>query len=52
MESVRAQEQLKALKMKEGKVDECIAMFKLLGFKAKADLNDPFLLMQFTRGLP
>jgi len=47
-ESVCAQEQLKALKMKEGNVDEYITMFKLLGFKAKADLDNPFLLTQFA----
>ena len=38
--------------MKEGNVDEYVATFKLLGQRARGDLDDPFLLIHFARGLP
>ena len=38
--------------MREGNVDEYIATFELLGQCAQGDLDDPFLLMHFTCGLP
>ena len=51
-ENVRAQEELKKLRMKEGNVDEYIATFELLGQCAQGDLDNPFLLTHFTHGLP
>ena len=51
-EDVCAQEELKKLKMKEGNVDEYIAIFELLGQCAQGDLDNPFLLTHFTCRLP
>ena len=47
-EDVCTQEELKKLKMKEGNVDEYIAMFELLGQRAQGDLDNPFLLAHFA----
>ena len=51
-ENVHAQEELKKLRMKEGNVDKYVATFELLGQRARGDLDDPFLLTIFARGLP
>ena len=51
-EDVRTQEELKKLKMKEGNVDEYVTTFELLGQHAQGDLDNPFLLTHFARGLP
>ena len=51
-EDVCVQEELKKLKMKEGNVDEYITTFELLGQRAQGDLDNPFLLTHFARGLP
>ena len=51
-EDVCAQEELKKLKIKEGNVDEYVAMFELLGQRAQGDLDNPFLLTHFARRLP
>ena len=51
-EDVCAQEELKKLKMKEGNVDKYVATFELLGQRAQGDLDNPFLLTHFARGLP
>ena len=51
-ENVRAQEELKKLRMKEGNVDKYIATFELLGQHAQGDLDNPFLLTIFACGLP
>ena len=51
-ENIHAQEELKKLRMKEGNVDKYIATFELLGQCARGDLDNPFLLTIFARGLP
>ena len=51
-EDVCAQEELKKLKMKEGNMDEYVAMFELLGQCTQGDLDNPFLLTHFAHGLP
>ena len=51
-EDVRAQEELKKLKIKEGNVDKYVATFKLLEQHTQGDLDNPFLLTHFARGLP
>ena len=38
--------------MKEGNVDEYVATFELLGQCAQGDLDNPFPLTHFARGLP
>ena len=51
-EHERAADDLKRLKMKEGRIDEYIAAFERLGHRANADLDDPLNLRLFARGLP
>ena len=51
-ENIRAQEELKKLRMKEGNVDEYVATFELLGQRTRGDLDNPFFLTIFARRLP
>jgi len=51
-ESERAQDEMKNLQMKEGKIDEYIAAFECLAFRAGVNLDDPSNLWTFARGLP
>src|SRR5260221_215234 len=51
-ESERAQDEMKNLRMKEGKINEYIAAFECLAFRAGVNLDDPSNLRTFARGLP
>src|SRR5712691_1920056 len=51
-ESERAQDEMKNLHMKEGKIDEYIAAFEHLAFHAGVNLDDPSNLWMFAKGLP
>src|SRR5260221_12075382 len=51
-ESERAQDEMKNLHMKEGKIDEYIAAFERLVFRAGVNLDDPSNLQTFAKGLP
>lgn len=51
-EHERAADELKKLRMTEGRIDEYIASFERLAHRANADLNDPLNLCLFARGLP
>ena len=51
-EHKRAADNLKKLRMKEGRIDEYIVAFERLAHRANADLNDPLNLRLFARGLP
>jgi len=51
-EREQAQNALKQLKMKEGKIDEYIADFERLAHRAGIDLDDPSNMRTFAQGLP
>src|SRR5260221_6537728 len=51
-EHERAQDEMKKLKMKEGRIDKYIATFKRLTHRAGVDPNDPSNLRTFAQGLP
>ena len=51
-EHERAADDLKRLRMKEGRINEYITAFECLAHRANADLNDPLNLRLFARGLP
>ena len=51
-EREQAQNALKNLKMKEGKIDEYIADFERLAHHAGIDLDDPSNMRTFAQGLP
>ena len=51
-EREQAQNALKQLKMKEGKIDEYIAGFERLAHRAGIDLDDPSNMRTFAQGLP
>jgi len=51
-EHERAQDEMKKLKMKEGRIDEYIATFERLAHRAGVDPNDPSNLRTFAQGLP
>jgi len=51
-ESEKAQNVMRNLKMKDGKIDEYIAAFERLTHCAGVDLNDPSNLCTFAQGLP
>ena len=50
--SEKAQNAIRNLKMKEGKIDKYIAAFKHLAHCAGVDLDDPSNLHTFAQGLP
>ena len=47
----RALDELKKVKMIEGRVDDYIATFRMLGNRGGIDLDDPIILRLFARGL-
>jgi len=51
-EREQAQNALKQLKMKEGKIDEYITGFERLAHRAGIDLDDPSNMRMFAHGLP
>jgi len=51
-EREQAQNALKQLKMKEGRIDEYIAGFKRLAHRAGIDLDDPSNMRTFAQGVP
>ena len=51
-EREQAQNALKQLKMKEGKIDKYIAGFECLAHRAGIDLDDPSNMRTFAQGLP
>jgi len=51
-ECEQAQNALKQLKMKEGKIDEYVASFERLAHRASIDLDDPSNMRTFAQGLP
>jgi len=51
-EREQAQNALKQLKMKEGKIDEYVASFERLAHRAGIDLDDPSNMRTFAQGLP
>jgi len=51
-EREQAQNALKQLKMKEGKIDEYIASFERLAHRAGIDLDNPSNMRTFAQGLP
>jgi len=51
-EREKAQNAMKAWKMKEGKIDEYIASFEHLAHRAGVDLDDPSNMHIFAQGLP
>jgi len=51
-EREQAQNALKQLKMKEGKIDEYVARFEQLAHHAGIDLDDPSNMRTFAQGLP
>src|SRR6267154_564820 len=51
-EHERANEQLNKLKMEKGNVDAYIATFKYLAHRGGHNLNEPTVLLMFSRGLP
>src|SRR5712691_10845281 len=51
-ESERAQDKMKNLRMKEGKIDEYIAAFEHLAFRTGVNLDNPSNLQTFAKGLP
>jgi len=50
--SEKVQNAMRNLKIKEGKIDEYIAMFECLTHHAGVDLDDPSNLRTFMQGLP
>jgi len=51
-EAEKAQNAMKQLKMREGKIDEYIATFECLAHCAGVDLDDPSNMHTFAQGLP
>ena len=51
-EHERVADDLKKLRMKEGRINKYIAAFERLAHHTNADLNDPLNLCLFARGLP
>ena len=48
----KAQDYIRKLKMTEGKVDEYVSAFELLGHRARMNLDDTTAMRLFDRGLP
>jgi len=48
----KAHEQLRALTMKDGNVDQFIADFEFLAYRAQVDTDDPTVLHLFKMGIP
>ena len=51
-EQERAREEIKKLRMKDGNVDQYIAMFRDIAQRAGLNLNDPANIHQFASGMP
>ena len=51
-ESEKAQNQLRQLKMREGKIDDYVTTFERLAHRTGIDLDDPSNMHTFAQGLP
>ena len=51
-EQERAREDIKKLRMKDGNIDQYIAMFHDVAHRAGLNLNEPTNIMQFASGMP